>query len=176
DFILEWRAFSFTADELLKHGYVILFALLVPLRRLPALAAERWLAYVWLAMALLSVRHMHVFAVVSAPLFACALASWLRRIPGAKRLGGESRNMHQALAGIASPLNVIAALITAAALCWLPTRHAAHAYGHETLAAPTLREELGFLAQRYPDARVFTHFNLGGIVLWETRGRVPVFV
>lgn len=169
EFILEWQPLGASPGELLKHLYALFFILLVVGCRLPVSPAERWLSYFWLAMSVGSVRHFPVFAIISAPVFACALQSRLRLKAGL---------FIEALSFLYNrkPVALLAGVACLAAAYWLPGQAAARYFAQERIALPTLATETAFIQTHYPKARFLTHFNLGSIIAYETRGALPVFV
>ena len=174
-FIEEWQPFKASPGSLLGHIYLVMFCIMVPRRPLPVLTVERWLSYFWLFMGLISNRNLLVFAIISAPLLACSLQQWLEEhAPPLK----EPNKIQKALIYVYNRWSVtaIAAMLCLGAILWLPTPMAAKTYDQEHIATANLDPELDFIKTHYPNARLLTHYNLGGIIAYQTLGKVPVFV
>lgn len=171
-FLDEWRPFTATPYALLTSFYAVLFVMLVPRRALPVLTAERWLAYGWLLLALTSVRYFSLFAVLSAPAFASALIAYMKPARQPTPLALSIRATARRLCGQRA-FAAAAAIACLLAALWLPG--AARFYRQETLnPVPALAEEIAFL-KAHP-ARMLSHFDFGGVLIYETRGEIPVFM
>jgi len=172
-FINEWQPLTLSPHVLLLHLYAVLFLILTPRRLLPVAAAERWLAYFWLLMGVISIRHMYIFAIVSAPVFACFLQARLGRFAWPAHAVAIRKTL---LRYYDRPLIAIMTGLLSVALCvWLPSA-SPRLYGQQPVEIPELHAETAFIRAHYPQSCLLTHFNLGGIILYETRGAIPVFI
>lgn len=169
EFILEWQPLTLSPLALFTHFYIVLFIGFVVGRKSSISPAERFLAYVWLLMGLTSVRHLPLFAVISAPVFACALLPYLPK---------KSGRFSDALLFVynRSAVAMLALFSCVAAMLWLPSPFAAHFFKREEIVLPTLAPEIAFIEKTTPHVRMLSHFNLGAIIAFETRGALPVFV
>lgn len=168
----EWQPMKISLGNLLTHIYALLFIALVPRRSLPVFAAERWLAYGWLLMALTSQRYFPIFAVISLPVFACALRQALGKQQRAP-LEGAARFYEAALAMGHYKTTRLGALIIAATLGLASFTPAAAKLHSKPLALPSLASEIAFLREHHPKARLFNHYNLGGILVYEAPDLQP---
>ena len=174
EFINEWQPITTSPQGLLTSLYMIAFCILVPWRTLPVLRAERWLAYALFFIGLTSRRHLPMFAILSAPALACAINYWLDRfIP--------ERFRTQLRYPLADHYNyprsaIMSSILAVAVALWLPTPMAAKAYGHDPMPLANLDPEINFIKTHYPNARLLTHFDLAGMLAYQTRGTIPVFV
>jgi hypothetical protein len=171
-FIKEWQPLALSAHNLMLNAYALVFLFLVPRRTLPISTAERWLAYFWLLMGVMHERHMFIFAVVSIP----AMASTIRQLlPLAKPFALTARMAliqmygRKWLAGIGLFLSLALSL-------WLPSPLAGKIYSQVEPPVKTLDAEIAFIEKHYPKTRFLNHFDLGGIIIYATRGSLPVFI
>lgn len=165
-FIREWQPFS--AAQAPAYAYAFMYLVLSLFPRLPLLPAERLLALAWCALSFTANRYLSIFAIMAAPAIACALAA-----PMPRRTTGLSAVLMRAYDRKA--LAVAACMAGLAACILLPSPGAARHYRQESVAPPSMPEEIAFMAQ-HPQRRFLMHFNLAAIVAYETRGRIPVFV
>jgi len=173
-FTQEWQPLTTNPYTLIYHAYLIIFFLTVIKRTLPILLVERWLAYIWLLFSLTSLRHESMFAIVSAPVFACALRQWFspgKPAPVVVRIMGAwcqcfSRN---------STL-VVMVFLCLGVIIWLPARTGDNSYYQELSHENELDTEINFIQAHYAKARLITTYGLSGILLYKTRGAIPVFI
>jgi hypothetical protein len=178
-YINEWRPLSFTSADLMVHAYIIAFLFLVFMRKTPALKAEKWIAGLWLLLGVTSVRHLSIFGIVSAPLLAAPVRDILLRnlkqgscAPLADKICALSTRVVETAA--ASCAMVVAAIALSA---WLYTPQAAKLYDIEALnPLPDLLPEIAFLEKKYPHARMFNSYSLGGPLIFYAHGKVPVWI
>lgn len=174
--INEWQPVSFTAMSAFENILAIVFLVMVPGRRLPILRCERYLAYFWLMMGIMSTRHMSIFVIFAAPILSTAIAAKLstsKSTPNAQAVAVINR--------LLALLNQKAALRLALAACvavcvWLPTHSAAKFYKQETFTQPSFAEETRFIKTHYPHAHLLTEFYISAFLIYETRGALPVFI
>ena len=174
-FIREWQPFSASAHNLFANFYLVIFVILMARPSESILAAERALSFLWLIMALTANRNLSVFAIMAAPVIAlhlkelqmryCThLPQWIRTISDAMLHIYNRR----AVAYFGICMCVVVALL-------LPTAPASRAFGQEKIELANLDPEIDFITRYMPQARLLIHFDLAGTVLYETRGKIPVF-
>jgi len=178
--IREWQPLSFSTANNAILIYLFLFLALVMMRPLPLGKAEKWAAYTWLGLGLFSVRHLPVFAVISAPLMALALhrsCTHTQASPHpmspclAKICNIASRTVHNGFATITVMLLAVASSLL------ITTPVATHLYQNESLnPLPDLSEEISYIETHHPGSRLLTSFNLGGPLIFLARGKVPLFI
>ena len=171
-FIDEWQPVTLSPVSLLHYIYAACFILLVPRRILPCLPVERWLAYLWLLLGITSIRHLPIFTVISAPLMASTLHQLMTwRKPSAPSAFGQRVGSSHAVAASAFTLCLFC-------LLWLPGPTAGRLYQqeHPTPAQWDMSGELDFIRQHYPGTRFFSSFNLGSVIAYQTRGKIPIFI
>lgn len=171
--IAEWRPFTFTEKDISLRVFLFVYLALLPVRGLPLLGIERALPLLWCLLSFTANRYLTIFAILAAPQVACAALSLARRLSLPPKKGNACRAAaHFGQPGFAKACLAIAWL----ALLFLPTANAANLFANQNPPIPTLKDEIAFLHEHAPGARVLTHFNLGGIIAYETRGALPVFV
>ncbi len=173
EFIIEWQPLSFNIGNLLRFGGYIALFLMLPIRRKShILPVEYALAYFWLVMALSSTRHLPIFAIISAPITAYALHGVLAR---------NFPNFASSLARIPMRYNdripaQVMLVLCFLFVCWVPTSMAAKMYGQTEVTVASLKPELDFITAHYPNTRFFIDFDVAAIAVYESRGKIPVFV
>jgi hypothetical protein len=173
-FIHEWQPFTASWGNLLSHFYLVAFIALVPMRKLPVLPVERWLAILWFFLALTANRYLSLFAIIAAPVIACGLHPWLARIP----VPSATASLREAMISCYNrrAFAIGGSIACACLALWLPSPSAARYFQQEAVAVPDLAPELDYIRLHYPDMRLLIDFNLGAIVAYQTRGEIPVFV
>jgi len=170
----EWKPFTATLTELTLNMYLVLFCALVPRRPLPVLLCERWLSYIWLFLGLHSVRHLQIFSIISAPVFACVVRQAFVRdssTPAAQKL---ENTLVQLCSQRSTRYSLL--LLCIGVAVWLPSPMAARVYHQESIEVHDLDKEINFITQHYPKVRLLNSYDLGGILIYQTRGAIPVFV
>jgi hypothetical protein len=175
EIINEWKPFTASPGALLGAVFMVLFITLVTGSKLPAIVpAERWLAFGLLLYGLTSVRILATFTVIAAPMLACRIAEIMP--PSAAVSKQALKLRRQALELSSRRVTFLVALAACIGLClWLPSSPAAQLYKNK-ISFPSLHEETAYIAKYYPNKRFLNDFNLGGYLVYETRGAVPVFV
>ncbi len=175
-YISEWLPLTLSYSTLLLNLLAVIFILLVPRNNsLNFSHAERWFAYVWLIMGVTSMRNMSIFAVVAFPLVVAALAQYLK--PSAATPNPTARAIaDRCLALLNRKQAAVSALLASAAL--VPFLFSPNAMRWLTIDFKpiSIKSEIAFIEQHIASPRVLNHYNLGGYLIYESRGRVPVFV
>jgi hypothetical protein len=172
--ISEWQPFHPSLGNYLGCMFVVLFVAMVIGRHTKSQPCEAWLAYGALFYGLTTGRFLTSFTIIAAPMLAYRLAYHLKPTdkasPLALSLRAAARNM------VAKRSLLLAVLLVALAIAtWLPTRSAGNLFPPST-EYPDLTSEIDFITQHYPDARFLNEFTLGGYLVFQARGRVPVFI
>jgi hypothetical protein len=166
--ILEWQSPDFSSPQTLPF---LVMLLLLPISlgasRTPARATEMVLLSCWMALALIAVRNVAVFALAAAPVIARHSAAALETLPRAQA-GGPRRE--------ARGLNaVIGALLILLGIAWLavqlgPQRNEAYLRAQVPVAA------IAALDKMSPAGNLFNDYNWGGYVLWRLFPKFSTFV
>lgn len=164
--ISEWQSPNFHDPTFLVFGASVLFALILGVGRRPLGITEVLWALLFTFMALTSLRHIPLFAIVVTPLIAGRLAveaPWLARPMVSWR--------RPALLAVAWPLLLSGLLVQA---------HQVEATGGAQLArtpneSPYPREAIDVLRARGDDARLFNEYHWGGYLIVRVP-ELPVFI
>ncbi len=173
-FIMEWRPYITSWAGLIQNIYAVLFMAAVMNRPLPVPKTERWLAYGSLILAATCVRYFSVFTIFAAPLVACRLNDWLSShhapAPFAEKILAYGKRL---VSYKYTPCwAVLGSLLLAALLpTTLVTRHQ-----QQPLLPEGMEAEITFIDKYAPDVRFINDFALGGLLIYETRGRIPAFI
>ena len=177
--VQEWQPFAFSFRNITTY-YLLLFLSLVMMRPLPLARSEKWIAYVWLALGLASIRNFAIFGIVSAPLLAVGLRHTIcarpEKIPARHALveylcSAGNRMIHSRIA-VAALMGIAAALSVA-----MFTPPAQRLYGNEHLyPVPELAEEIDYIQEHAPHAKLLNSYNLGGPLIFLTHGAIPVWI
>lgn len=171
--IMEWQPLSFKPENWSRILYpVTLLIFAIPLWRHVSLP-ERLLSGFWLVCACISQRHAPVFAVMSYSSFAVALTCWIaqekpRLLHWTIRKSDEyerdlgSQKIRKLLFTI-SLLSTFTAPVIA--------QHTLYSQG-----IPFPKDKDIKLLQPYSCLKMLNHYNLGGWIIYETRGSLPVFM
>ena len=178
-FIIEWKPLLISAQVLLTNLYLVPFILLVPWRKLPVFPCERWLAYAWFLAALICRRNMFMFVITAAPLLACALKPQLARLPKFSLLCKFQNNVIEGYN--LKKTAVLSTMLSIALVLWLPSPTASKiSTGDTTIVEPpyinVIAPEITYLQQHYPKARIISYYDFAAIVIYKTRGKIPVFI
>lgn len=172
-FILEWQPVIGSKFVLIQPMFILPFILLVPWRATPAiLPTERRLTFVALLYALITVRFLPSFAIIAAPILACRIATFFKETKTSPR----AINFHNQVHKLASQRKtILTAFAATALLCiWLLSTQATTLFNnHPDILS--LAPEIEFIETHYPKHRFITEFMMGGQLIYETRGRIPVF-
>lgn len=177
--IYEWQPMAFSLANLPVLLYILLFVTLVMARPLPLPVRQRWVSYIWLAMSIYSTRHIRIFAIVSAPLLALGLNMFLSAssqqrpvLPMILRLSQWAARM-VAQKRTALFMGIVSVLIP----IWLFSSSSTVLYGTGTFnPLPDLSGEIRYIKEQQPNARLLNSYNLGGPLIFLTRGSIPVWI
>ncbi|MDX1974423.1 MAG: hypothetical protein SFT92_01980 [Rickettsiales bacterium] len=171
--VAEWQPLTLTPIALLTVSYALLFIVMIPRRVMPEiLPIERALAYGFLLLAVTAQRHLAIFAILAAPILTCYIRSITQDLEQTA-LMLRLRTSWQALA--TKPVAAGMMIATLAVAIWLPTHSASRVLG-DKFAITDLSEEIDFIRSDYPKARILNSFDLGGLVIYQGRGAVKLFV
>jgi len=173
-FAHEWQPLVTSFTNLHNYFYIVAFPILTIRRPLGVLPVERWLAYLWFFLGLTSNRHLTMFAIISAPVVAASLQGYCMRMPPihAEGILRESMLFVYNRRIVATLMLILCGLV----VVLLPSPMAAHLFKSHAVAPPSLKPEIEFLQKNYPHVHLLNHYDLGGILIYETRGKIPVFV
>lgn len=177
--IKEWQPATLSSGFLLGHGYLLLFVPLVMQRPLAATRAEKICAYVWLLLGLTTVRHLGIFAILSAPLLALGMQDVMKPKSSPQELSPAQQAFAQLARRIAQSTITPVAVAIASLFLLVSMFSSTAANLYETARLnpePDLSEEIEFLETHFPSARILTHYNLAGPLIHISRGRIPVFI
>ena len=177
--IQEYHNLQLTIENIPPLMYFLLFGFLVLLRRVPLTPAERLICCFWMVISIIFTRNLRIFAVVSAPPLALAIASVLQKTQPQRpqplfvqRLIEKSMDLFSNRKAIGTML--VAAIATS---IWLFSPSASRAYGmNGFLPMPDLSPEISYIETQYPHGRFLNSYNLGGLLLFLTHGNIPVFI
>jgi len=176
--IQEWQPFAFSLRNVTT--YYLLFLLILVRKPLPLARGEKWIAYAWLALGLSSVRNLSMFGIVSTPLLAVALQHSVftkpktlpaRRVLVERLAQTGTRIIHSRLA--AAAIMVLGVALSIAMF----TPAAGRLYGNEHFnPIPELNGEISYIEKQYPHARLLNSYDIGGPLIFLTRGAIPVWI
>ncbi len=156
--------------------FVLVSALFEP--RIPL--ADKLLACFWIAMGLISVRMMHIAALLAMPYLAQSVALRLKQSPIGSLVEKRDRVY---TADLARPIvrRVLASIAcVGVVVMFIPsTQRALAGQGEKFASFPEHHapdEALDFVKANYPGLRLYNRYGLGGYLIYRERGAVPVFV
>ena len=160
-YIREWQPFVF-GRVIGVSLFVLVFVLAGNIRAKQVPVADKILAVAWLLATLYSERNIGLLAVLAAPYIAANLPrierkdmAWLHDI-------------RHSLKAFACVLIVLVAAVVA-----LPYVGETH---YRIASEQSITTALAYIKKHHPNARVLNDYNMGGQVIYETRGTLPVFV
>lgn len=168
----EWRSLSFSAADIPALTYLALFAARVIARPRAFGRREYAMALIWFALGIMSIRHLRIFAIVSAPLLAAAMTSHGK--PAAWMSGIHACGTRLLESPKAARL-ALAASIAASMLMLSPLSENLYRTRNFN-PLPDMSAELDWLEKNRPQARLLNSYNLGGPLIFLTHGRIPVFM
>lgn len=171
-FIIEWQPLTTSVKNLITYCYIPVFILASFHAKKSAKPIEYALSYFWLFMAFTSMRHMMVFAIISAPITAMGLAAlWQTMLPRFANLPANILGRYNA-----KPAALAGLLLSVAIALLIPTTHVGNMLPHAHAKPASMKTELDFIAAHYPKTRFLIDFDVAAIVVYESRGNVPVFI
>ncbi len=173
-YITEWQPFTTSPMNLLTCAFIVLFVALVVGRKTHATPAEATLAYLFLLYGLTTNRALYAFTLIAAPMLAYHLAPFMRetKAPNDSALRirqffhDASQQKHWLFVALSIAVFTPPALLVSVRAGIFP----------QQTGWPDIKEEIAFVTKHYPDNRFITDFNLSGYIVYETRGKLPVFV
>lgn len=179
-YIDEWAPLSFSLSNANLILYCAAFVIIVTLRRLQAPVWEKVIAYSAFAFGMISIRNIPFFAVVSLPLLATGLRDAIIRkgagppklLPFVARLQAwASRIAHSGRTSAAAVAGCLALSV------WVFSAQAVAFFADKPIMLPPdLSQEIAFIEKHHPKARLLNPYNLGGPLIFYTRGQIPVFI
>jgi len=179
-YLSEWAALDFSSANMNLWIYLVAFVTLVMMRNIPAPAWEKWIVYLSLLSGIISIRNMPIFAIVAAPMLTLGIrdAIMLKTSeppvlhPFVERLQAwASRLVHSGRASLAA----VAGCVALSLWVFSPQAASFYALGSITLP-PDLSAEIAYIEAHHPKARLINSYNLGGQLVFASRGKVPVFI
>jgi hypothetical protein len=167
-YIGEWQSPDFSSPQLYPFlAMLLLLIAVLGLSRTAAGATDLLLAAAWTALALIAIRNVPVFALVTAPLIARHAAAALDDVRGGEVAGGRSEK--RGLNG------VIGAAVVLLGLAWMavqmgPERNQEHLRSLAPVAAVDALREIE------PQGNLLNDYNWGGYILWELYPKYGTFV
>lgn len=179
EIVSEWRPFKLEARALPIVLYLLGVLWLINPLRTGTNRAEMLLIYFWLGLSMTAMRHISIFALISAPSLAAALHQLLTR-----GLGQTSDAAVVSEAVYARALNKprLRLMLSAAALLLISAVQSGfllrwlHPKGMDFAENIRPKEEIAFVLAHYPDTRFMTFYDYGGYIIYATRGRFKVFI
>lgn len=139
--------------------------------------AERLLALGGFLLALSNGRMFQVAVCLSVPYFALALQARIADSPFAARFAYKDADY---MADLSKPLAVLAAKALALGLAVFVALPASNILLLEKTFTPSgqyaPKGAVNYILENHPQIRFLTHYNFGGYIIYETRGRLPVFI
>lgn len=169
--ISEWLPFVL-GDDLGTSAWFVMFVLASGMRDHSIPIADRIVAMIWWLAMLVSTRNASIFILVSAPYVAINAQRWVEALDSIRK---ERADLGNTLArdGMARKLGVAVVGVVAASMALLPVLR-----GDTHLVSPNKdpRNAIAYLREHYPAKRFLSDYTLGGLIIYSTRGAVPVFV
>ena len=173
-YIAEWQPVTFSLGFFINCAFLVLFVILVLGRPSYATRAESWLVYGFLIYGLTTNRALYIFTIMAAPVLAWRLAAFFkdrhdinRNAIAIRKSLFQGLQQRKYLLGSIAVAGVTPAIVSSAFfLSVFPQPH----------SWPSLKKELQFIEAHYPNGRFINEFALGGYIIYETSGKVPVFV
>lgn len=173
-YIAEWRPVTINGSFFLSGLFVILFVALVIGRPTCATPPEKWLAYAFLAYGLYTSRALSIFTIIAAPMLTYKLSEYIRDTGTATAKAMALRVW--ASARLLERQTLLAALLLAACAKLLVVQPVFLKLFPQQTDWPTLKEEITYIRSHYPKGHFITDFDLGGYIIYETRGKLPTFI
>jgi hypothetical protein len=176
NFVLEWRHIQPNISDLVTFSYLAIFLVLSCFHRPPFLKAEWLLITVWFLLSIYTVRYSPLFTLISAPIFARQLHWVLTR--GRKSPSEQAKKIDAAITYFLNQRStaLILLAISIATIVTLPTSYMAHINGNPQLPPYTAKPEVLFIQKHYPHIRFLNDFDIGGLLLYDSQGTLPVFI
>ncbi len=166
-YISEWRPFVF-GSVLGISIWVLVFIIFSNLRSTSSFLADKILAVAWFVIMLFSIRNIGLLAVLGAPYIAANLPADNEKDANTRKLAAWINNKSW------SPLlAAIVPLIMAAGYFILPLLGAQHYIEKKEMA---ILPAINYVLHNYPDKRIINDYDFGGRIIYESKGKLPVFI
>jgi hypothetical protein len=169
--IIEWMPFVFS-NSLGLSLWLLMFVLVSNLRESTVPFADRILAIAWLVAMLLSMRNAAVFVLVSAPYMAINMQRFIDHLAAIRTRRGDP------LQPLSKPFAQLFLALAAVALVTVSYLGIARLKGEEFLAHPSQdpAPAIHYAFKYHGDKKFLNDYGLGGRIIYETGGELPVFV
>lgn len=166
-YIKEWLPFVF-GSSMGPSMWVLAFVCFSNLRGTGASVADKILAVIWLVATFFSVRNIGFLAVLGAPYLAVNLPRDNEKDKHTRRLAAWINDLRF------SPLIMFAALLaTVSSYYLLPVIGTDH-YIEKAEESPAAA--INYVTQNYAGKQVLNDYDLGGRIIYESKGKLPVFI
>ncbi len=166
-YIMEWQPFVF-GNILGASIWIMSFICLSNLKGSKATIADKILAIMWLVATFFSVRNLEFLVILGAPYLASNLPADNEKDSNTRKLAVWINNIKFSPAIIAVIMLVIPVFYI-----FLPFLGPEH-YKYKADESPVPAIE--FVMQNYPGKHLLNDYDLGGKIIYESKGRLPVFV
>ncbi len=167
DYIGEWRSPSDIRDFI----YIGLFAIVfIPSFKIHSIA-EKLLCLFWLAETMIAVRNLPIFMLISVPVFATGMV----HLGGRFQIYREREHEYTAQFSSRFLNKFLPMLAVALSLAFLTPQWAklVHFKPDSTNFPKT---EIDYIIREKPNARLFNHYDYGGYVIYESKGKLKTFI
>lgn len=167
----EWLPFTFGRDPS-SSLYFLVAVICIRWLNAATPLATRLLALSFLVLGLCQQRHFSYFMLTSLPLLAVGLHQcWMRKI---RYRALEERCQTDCAPPRVQKQAIIMAVVALIALWPASAMRWPSGTGFPADIAPT--EEIVYIAKHFPGERIYNHWNLGGFLIFHTRGAVKVMI
>lgn len=166
-YVVEWRPFVF-GNSMGVSLWLLVFVLFSNLRGSNTLIADKILAIAWLVAMLFSVRNIGMLAILGAPYLAANLPADNQKDSNTRKLSVWINDLRFSPAVIALALSVVVSSYFL--LPVLGTEHYLEKKKNSPLNA------IDYITQNYAGKRVLNDYDFGGIIIYKTKGKLPVFI
>jgi hypothetical protein len=177
-YIVEWHAFNAgNKAHSAMLGFIVLCLWLTPFTRRTIPLADRLLLLIWLAMAVMSIRHSIILGLLAMPTLALACTEWVKSTQKAAMLEAREEGYRHDLTQPGARSGVYMACLVWVLLVASPyplERLLPGSAGFSPKHTPTGAME--YINAHYPNGRFYNDYNLGGYMIYYGRGRPKLFV
>jgi len=166
-YIMEWQPFVF-GNILGASAWILAFICLSNFKGSNATIADKILAIMWLVATFFSIRNMGFMAILGAPYLASNLPADNQQDKNTKKLAAWINNIKFSPAIMA--VIILAIPISYILLPFLGSEH--YKYKVEESPVPAI----DFIRQNYSGKRILNDYDLGGKIIYESKGKLPVFI
>ncbi len=176
--VTEWQPYGFGRDPV-SSAYLLVCLLLGNWRSRAIPVRFKMLAALFLVLGLSQIRHFGFFLLASLPWLTLSLTEWIRHsaAPLAQAQRRREAGMSVCAGWRRARARMVGMAVVAACIAASPPALRLRFGGAPEIPGDIFpREEIAYLAEHYPGAHVYNHWNFGGYLIFAARDSLKILI